>query len=141
MSFDPVHFIRSHSKNNDPADIQTQVRNIFTIDYCFFVPLKVGWFRNVFLLTLISSKKQTKKCHIVAKMNSIVRFLEEFSTCQFAFEINWPLRTYKVHTRSNALHYKTNLLRSICFLTVSGGYALDLINEMSCTIRSPKYNF
>ena len=31
MSFDPVHFIRSHSKNNDPADIQTQVRNIFTI--------------------------------------------------------------------------------------------------------------
>ena len=39
MSFDPVHFIRSHSKNNDPADIQTQVRNIFTIDYCFFVPL------------------------------------------------------------------------------------------------------
>ena len=26
LSFDPVHFIRSHSKNNDPADIQTQVR-------------------------------------------------------------------------------------------------------------------
>ena len=25
LSFDPVHFIRSHSKNNDPADIQTQV--------------------------------------------------------------------------------------------------------------------
>ena len=39
MSFDPVHFIRSHSKNNDPADIQTQVRNTFTIDYCFFVSL------------------------------------------------------------------------------------------------------
>jgi hypothetical protein len=37
MSFDPVHFIRSHSKNNDPADIQTQVRNILTIKYCFFV--------------------------------------------------------------------------------------------------------
>ena len=35
MSFDPVHFIRSHSKNNDPADIQTQVRNIFTIDFGF----------------------------------------------------------------------------------------------------------
>ena len=30
MSFDPVHFIRSHSKNNDPADIQTQVRHVFT---------------------------------------------------------------------------------------------------------------
>ena len=26
ITFDPVHFIRSHSKNNDPADIQTQVR-------------------------------------------------------------------------------------------------------------------
>ena len=26
LAFDPVHFIRSHSKNNDPADIQTQVR-------------------------------------------------------------------------------------------------------------------
>ena len=25
MTYDPVHFIRSHSKNNDPADIQTQV--------------------------------------------------------------------------------------------------------------------
>jgi hypothetical protein len=25
LSYDPVHFIRSHSKNNDPADIQTQV--------------------------------------------------------------------------------------------------------------------
>ena len=36
MSFDPVHFIRSHSKNNDPADIQTQVRNVFTKDYYFF---------------------------------------------------------------------------------------------------------
>ena len=26
LTYDPVHFIRSHSKNNDPADIQTQVR-------------------------------------------------------------------------------------------------------------------
>ena len=25
MSYDPMHFIRSHSKNNDPADIQTQI--------------------------------------------------------------------------------------------------------------------
>lgn len=24
-SYDPMHFIRSHSKNNDPADIQTQI--------------------------------------------------------------------------------------------------------------------
>jgi len=28
ISYEPVHFIRSHSKNNDPADIQTQVRSI-----------------------------------------------------------------------------------------------------------------
>lgn len=25
LTYDPVHFIRSHSKNNDPADIQTQI--------------------------------------------------------------------------------------------------------------------
>ena len=29
LTFDPVHFIRSHSKNNDPADIQTQVMLIY----------------------------------------------------------------------------------------------------------------
>ncbi len=25
LAYDPMHFIRSHSKNNDPADIQTQI--------------------------------------------------------------------------------------------------------------------
>jgi len=25
FNYDPVHFIRSHSKNNDPADVQTQI--------------------------------------------------------------------------------------------------------------------
>ena len=25
LTYDPIHFIRSHSKNNDPADIQTQI--------------------------------------------------------------------------------------------------------------------
>lgn len=25
LNYDPVHFIRSHSKNNDPADVQTQI--------------------------------------------------------------------------------------------------------------------
>ena len=25
FKYDPVHFIRSHSKNNDPADVQTQI--------------------------------------------------------------------------------------------------------------------
>ncbi len=25
LNYDPMHFIRSHSKNNDPADIQTQI--------------------------------------------------------------------------------------------------------------------
>ena len=44
MSFDPVHFIRSHSKNNDPADIQTQVRNIFTIDCFSFRSYSTGFF-------------------------------------------------------------------------------------------------
>ena len=31
LTFDPVHFIRSHSKNNDPADIQTQVCFIYKV--------------------------------------------------------------------------------------------------------------
>ena len=32
LTFDPVHFIRSHSKNNDPADIQTQVRKLVKLE-------------------------------------------------------------------------------------------------------------
>ena len=28
FNYDPIHFIRSHSKNNDPADIQTQVTSL-----------------------------------------------------------------------------------------------------------------
>ena len=32
LSFDPVHFIRSHSKNNDPADIQTQVSSSISLN-------------------------------------------------------------------------------------------------------------
>ena len=31
FNYDPVHFIRSHSKNNDPADIQTQIWEVDTI--------------------------------------------------------------------------------------------------------------
>ena len=31
FNYDPVHFIRSHSKNNDPADIQTQIWEVRTI--------------------------------------------------------------------------------------------------------------
>ena len=36
LSYDPMHFIRSHSKNNDPADIQ--VRQIMC-----------DWFSELFL--------------------------------------------------------------------------------------------
>ena len=42
----------------------------------------------------ISSKNWTKTCHILVRMNSFVRFLEEFTAWQFAFEINWPLAMY-----------------------------------------------
>ena len=42
------------------------------------------------MLTSISSKKRVTR-HIVEKTNSFVCFLEEFTTWQFAFEINWPL--------------------------------------------------
>ena len=30
FNYDPVHFIRSHSKNNDPADIQTQIWEVLS---------------------------------------------------------------------------------------------------------------
>ena len=53
--------------------------------------LKVRYFRNVFLVSSISSKKRTKTSRIVVKSNSFVRFLKEFVAWQFAFEINWPL--------------------------------------------------
>ena len=36
-------------------------------------------------------QKMNKIRRILVKMNSFVRFLEEFTTWQFAFEINWPL--------------------------------------------------
>ena len=37
FNYDPVHFIRSHSKNNDPADIQTQ---IWEVGFMFLFRLK-----------------------------------------------------------------------------------------------------
>ena len=57
----------------------------------FFGHLKVRQSRNVFFLAEDSSKKQTKTRGILVKTNSFVRFLEESSAWQFAFEINWPL--------------------------------------------------
>ena len=53
--------------------------------------LKVGYFRNVLFVSSISSKIWTKTSRIVVKLNSFVRFLEEFTVWQFAFKINWPL--------------------------------------------------
>ena len=44
-----------------------------------------------FSVSSISSKKRTKTSRIVVKSNSFVRFLEELTAWQFAFEINWPL--------------------------------------------------
>ena len=53
--------------------------------------LMVRWFRNVFLVSLISSKKRTKTCRILGKKwIHLFVFLEEFTACQFAYEINWP---------------------------------------------------
>ena len=45
------------------------------------------------MVTSISSKKRTKIRRIVVKMNSFVCFLEEFTSWQFAFEINWHLKS------------------------------------------------
>ena len=53
--------------------------------------VKVSCFRNVFLVSSISSKKRTKTRLIVVKTNSFVCFLEEFTAWQFAFKIIWPL--------------------------------------------------
>ena len=60
---------------------------VWTLDW----KLKVSWFRNVFLVSSISSKKRTKTHRIVVKTNSFVWFFEEFTAWPFAFEINWPL--------------------------------------------------
>jgi hypothetical protein len=38
-------------------------------------------------------QKWRKTRCIVVKTNSFVRFLEEFTPWQFAFEINWPLKS------------------------------------------------
>ena len=43
------------------------------------------------LVSSISSKKRTKTRRLVVNTNSFVHFLEEFTTWQFAFEINWAL--------------------------------------------------
>ena len=40
-----------------------------------------------------TSKKWTKTRRIVVKTNSFVRFLEDFTAWQFAFEVIWPLAT------------------------------------------------
>ena len=44
-----------------------------------------------FLCLQFLPKKRTKTRRIVVKTNSFVRFLEEFTAWQFAFEIIWPL--------------------------------------------------
>ena len=42
---------------------------------------------------LFSSKKWMKTSCTVVKTNLFICFLEEFTTWQFAFEINWPLKS------------------------------------------------
>jgi len=44
FNYDPVHFIRSHSKNNDPADIQTQIWEVW-------IRLLKSW-RNIMIVPL-----------------------------------------------------------------------------------------
>ena len=68
---------------------------------CEYILLKVRYIRNVFLVTSLSSKKRTKTRRIVVKTNWFVRFLEEFTAWQFAFEINWSLGEPLI----DSLHY------------------------------------
>ena len=75
--------IKIHLKYLKPSPVSLFFR--------FYRLIKVRWFQNAFLESSISSKKRTKTCCILVKMNSFVRFLEEFTACQFAFEIYWPL--------------------------------------------------
>ena len=49
-----------------------------------------------FFLAEDSSKKWTKTRRILVKTNSFVCFLEESLAWPFAFEINWPLSSYKI---------------------------------------------
>ena len=48
----------------------------------------------------MESKKRTKTHRIVVKTNSFIRFLEEFTAWQFAFEINWPLTATIIYRRA-----------------------------------------
>ena len=58
FNYDPVHFIRSHSKNNDPADIQTQIWEVsfmywdaFGLVCCEF--FLIEWIIIFFLLQVV----------------------------------------------------------------------------------------
>ena len=55
--------------------------------------LQVSWFRNVFLVSSLSSKKRTKSSQQVVKSNLFVHFLEETSAWKNHFEFVWPLKS------------------------------------------------
>ena len=68
-------------------------------------------------------------------MNSLVRFLEESLTWQFAFEINWPLEHF-FHIRSEQFS-KQNTLSSFCFIALFSelftmGWPFLLIIDQGC---------
>ena len=48
--------------------------------------------------------------HILVKTNSFVRFLEESSASQFAFEINWPLKEWFFDDKINHFSLLTLIL-------------------------------
>ena len=70
-------------------------RNYLMFQHIFriIIKLMVSWFRNAFFVSSISSKKRTKTCLIVVKLNSFVRFLEETSSWKNHFDFVWPLMT------------------------------------------------
>ena len=59
-------------------------------DYLIKV-LKVSQFRNVFLVSSLSSKKRMKTSQQVVNLNLLVRFLEETPAWKNHFEFVWPL--------------------------------------------------
>ena len=67
-----------------------------------FLPTKGQLISKCFLVSSISSKKQTKtselRCTIVVKLNSFVRFLEESSAWKKYYDFVWPLAyLFRIH--------------------------------------------
>ena len=64
--------------------------------YNNFLSLKVSYFRNVFLVSSLSSKKRTKPSRQVVKLTLFVRSLDETSAWKNHFKFVYPLSSLQI---------------------------------------------